>query len=199
MKTVVITGATQGIGLSISQILHKNGHEIIGISRNNDKDFPGIHYQADLSDKTEREKIFSLIGKKHGNSLWGIINNVGICNPNSLESLTAQEFEKTFELNVSTALELTKALVPFLKEKEGGSIINISSITACGTKDRSSYAVSKASLEALTTTWALEFAPYNIRVNAVAPGPTQTVLFDTANPEGSKSRNKAIGKDCYNR
>jgi NAD(P)-dependent dehydrogenase (short-subunit alcohol dehydrogenase family) len=82
-------------------------------------------------------------------------------------------------------VQATQAVLPGMREREFGRIVNISSVTVLGFPERTSYAATKAALVSFTRTWALELATTGITVNAIAPGPIETDMFRTNNPVGS--------------
>jgi len=98
------------------------------------------------------------------------------------------------DLNVRPALQLTQALLPGMKAAKFGRIINITSLVTRGLAYRSSYAAAKAALESITRTMAAELAGDGITANAIAPGPTETELFRTNNPQGSDGEARFLSK-----
>ena len=191
MKTFFITGCTRGIGLATSHYLKAQGHQVVGIARKQPKvAFPGTLYCAELSDSNETMSIFNKIKVEH--SIDGIINNIGNVNPMLLESMTMESFFEVMDLNLRPAIQATQVFLPTMKDRGWGRIVNIASRALLGKVGRSSYSAAKASLVALTRTWALEFAEYNITVNAVAPGPIQTEAFSKNYSAGSDEEMQLI-------
>src|SRR5260221_12107271 len=90
-------------------------------------------------------------------------------------------------LNLGTALALTQAVLPGLRAQGWGRIVNISSVSALGIVERTSYVAAKSALIGVTRAWALELATSGVTVNAVAPGPIETELYVAPNPPGSPS------------
>ena len=105
--------------------------------------------------------------------------------PASLEDTTIEHMERVLAVNVEAAMVCAQAALPAMKQAGCGRIVNISSRAALGKELRTAYAASKAALIGMTRTWALELAAFGITVNAVAPGPIRTSLFDQANPPDS--------------
>ncbi|WP_143437866.1 SDR family oxidoreductase, partial [Hydrocoleum sp. CS-953] len=116
----------------------------------------------------------------------GVVNNVGIAHPELLEEITLDNFDAVIDLNLRVAIQTVQAVVPLMKAKKWGRIVNLSSIAALGAQNRGTYAVSKAGMISLTRTWALELVKSGITVNAVAPGPIDTELFRYYYPSGSE-------------
>lgn len=188
---VLITGATQGIGLATSKLLSINGYQVVGIARNPLKDFPGELYTCDLSDKMATEKILQNIKEKYPQILH-IVNNVGIVARQPLEDVDLDTMSMVFDLNVRTAVQTTQAFLKDMKALQYGRIINLTSRALIGIKNLSSYTAAKSALLGLTKTWAVELAPYQITVNSVAPGPTETELFRKSHPVGSDAEKDVL-------
>lgn len=124
-----------------------------------------------------------------------IVNNAGVGGKRrSIEEIDEAIYDEMFDVQVKGAFFATQAVLPTMKAKNAGRIINISSIYAMGgNKNASHYAASKAALSGFTKSWARELAPFNIRVNAVAPGFILTEMTMASNPmEKIKEREKAM-------
>lgn len=188
---VLITGATQGIGLATSKLLNNNGYQVIGIARNNLQNFPGELYTCDLSDRIATDKVLDKIKERYPQILY-IINNVGVVARQPLEEVDLDTLSKVFDLNVRTAVQITQAFIEEMKALQYGRIINLTSRALIGIKHLSSYVAAKSALLGLTRTWAVEFAPYQITVNSVAPGPTETELFRKSHPVGSDAEKDVL-------
>ncbi len=189
--TYLVTGATKGIGLAISQRLAKDGCQVIGLARDvRIRDFPGKLVSCDLFDIAQTQQALASIAKEH--EIYGIVNNAGLALPQPLEELDLASFYQVMDLNVRTAILVTQALIAPMKERRAGSIVNIASRAIYGSRDRTAYSAAKSALIGCTRTWALEFAPFNINVNAVAPGPVETALFRKARPVGSEAERNVL-------
>ncbi len=183
-KTILITGASKGIGLAASHHLVKAGYQLIGIARHRPEGkFPGTFFPCDLSCAIETEGVLTEIAQLH--AIDGIVNNVGIALPQALVDIDLESLEAVYDVNVRAAVQVVQSFFRQMKERKWGRIVNISSRAIFGVAGRTSYAAAKSALIGCTRTWALELAPFGITVNAIAPGPIDTELFRTSRPLGS--------------
>ena len=173
-KTILITGATKGIGFATAMRLAKEGHTVIGIARNH-ADFPGILYLCDLLDIEATEQVFQKIHQKH--QIDCIINNVGFVLKTNYHEMSFEDYDCAMHLNLRPAIQGLKIFSEGMIARKFGRIVNISSRVVLGVADASGYAAAKAALIALTRCWAIELVKTGITVNAVAPGATNTEGF----------------------
>ena len=191
-RSVIITGASKGIGRAAAEGLAAAGWDVIGVARQSPANFPGQFVTADLSDPECTAKLASMLAER-GNVV-GIVNNVGIAKHELFESVNFADFSNVMDLNVRPALQLTQALLPGMRNARFGRIINVSSLVTRGLPFRTSYAAAKSALESLTRTMAVELAASGITANCVAPGPTETELFRENNPKGSEGEKRYLAK-----
>lgn len=181
--TILITGASRGIGLATAKHLADAGYAVVGTARHPPEEgFPGAFYAADLSDRRATDQILANISAEH--RIDGVVNNVGF---NVLEPLGAVEldnFWRVIDLNVRTTIQVTQAVLPGMRERRYGRIVNISSRAVLGRRQRTSYGAAKAGIIGMTRTWALELADEGITANVVSPGATDTEMFRKNNLEG---------------
>jgi 3-oxoacyl-[acyl-carrier protein] reductase len=183
-RTVLVSGATKGIGRALSEQLAATGHHVVGMSRTGDAGFPGTLYRVDLADRTATSTVLQEITAAH--VIEAVVNNVGLVMPQAAGDVTLDAMDAVLDLNVRTAIQLTQAALPQMRAQGWGRVVNITSlVTLGGVADRGVYAAAKAGLGSLTRVWALELATMGITVNAVAPGPTETELFRQNNPAGT--------------
>jgi 2-dehydro-3-deoxy-D-gluconate 5-dehydrogenase len=179
-KRALITGGSKGIGAAIAQTFAEAGADIGIIGR----DVPGLEKTKIAVEKFNRkcimieEDIFSIEGAKRAglkalelSAQWDIlVNNAGMAKIKPLLETTLDEWNDTFSINLRAVLLLSQIIVPQMIERKNGKIVNISSIGAFfGTPGLGAYAASKAALNQLTRTMAVEWGPYNIQVNAICP------------------------------
>lgn len=183
-KTVIVTGASKGIGAEIAKNLAEKGANVV-VNYNNSKNAAekvvaeisgklgkAISIKADV---TKVEEIATLF--KETINIYGkidvIVNNAGVYQFEPLEVITKEEFNRQFNSNVWSVLATSQQAVQYFKEK--GSIINISSIaTKKATPTTVLYTATKAAVDSITRVLSKELASKNIRVNAILPGPTTT-------------------------
>ena len=179
-KTVLVTGATSGIGFAVARAFFRDGAEVIITGRRQNvldeavsAIGPGVTgIRADASVLEELDVVFNHVDDR-GNGLDVLHANAGGGDFASIVDLTPESFDATFDTNVrGTVFTVHKAL-PYLHD--GSSVIVTGSTTSNGgTPSFGVYAASKAALKSFTRTWAIELAARGIRVNSIVPGPTET-------------------------
>lgn len=190
-RTFVVTGATKGIGRAVTERLCRQGHSVHGLARHDPgPDFPGRFHAVDLADRRAAGELFQELAAAH--SVDGLVNNVGLIRPAPLEEATLEDFDAVMDLNLRTALQAAQAFVPGMRLRGFGRVVNIASLVILGAPQRTAYAAAKSGMASFTRTWALELAADGVTVNAVAPGPTATELFEENNPEGSATRERYV-------
>ena len=187
---ILITGASKGIGFATAKMLADQGHQVVGLARTKPNNFPGAFHTIDLGCETARIALFNELASEH--KFDGLLNNVGLVNPAPIEDITLEHFDACIDINLRCSLQAAQAVVPHMKDKGHGRIVFTSSMVVAGVPFRTSYAASKSGMVSFTRSWALELATHGITVNSVAPGPVETELFNTNNPQGSESRARYI-------
>jgi 3-oxoacyl-[acyl-carrier protein] reductase len=191
MPTVIITGASRGIGLALSTRLAQHGANVIGLARTvRDIAFPGELIACDLADMAQTAAVLEQIQQRHDVD-W-VVNNAGIALPQPLEAIDMASFQAVMDLNVRAAVQVVQVFAAGMKARRHGRIVNLCSRAIFGSRERTSYAAAKSALVGCTRTWALELAPFNITVNAVAPGPVETELFRATRPVGGAEEQKIL-------
>lgn len=179
-RIMLITGAAGGIGRATVNLFIRRGWQVIGVDRQPFGDgFPesGKFIQADVSNPAELESIFTAV-KATSDNLDAVVNNAAYQIVKPLLETSAEEWDAVMASNLRSVFLGSKLAYPFLKNKGGGAIVNVSSVHAIATSPGiASYAASKGGLLALTRSMAIEFAPDNIRVNAILPGAVNTRML----------------------
>jgi NAD(P)-dependent dehydrogenase (short-subunit alcohol dehydrogenase family) len=177
-RTALVTGASGGIGRAIARALDAAGARICAHGRNRaaldalagELAHDPVLLTADLADPAAIQRLAADALEALG-GLDVLVNNAGIAGRMPVEELDAAFVDRILHTNLRGPLLLTAALVPALRERGGGSIVNVSSISGVlGTVPRSTYAASKGGLDAATRALANELGPDGIRVNSIAPG-----------------------------
>ena len=184
--TAVITGASKGIGLDLAQRLLEKGYSVISIARNAPEAFthPAFHtIKADLLDAEAVAGAAAEIAADH--EVTHFIHNAGLIWPNLVEEAKPDDLLGLTQLHLGSALTLTQAFLPAMKDRQFGRILFNGSRAALGVPTRTAYSATKAGMVGMARTWALELAPHGITVNVVAPGPVRTDNFWGIIPKGS--------------
>ena len=178
--TVLITGAAGGIGRATVAQFAGKGWRVIGVDRNPfGEGFPpdGLFIQADVS---RAEEISTIFEKAHQftDSLDALVNNAALQIAKPLLETTVEEWDAVMASNLRSVFLGVKLAHPLLKARGGGAVVNVSSVHAIQTSvNISAYAASKGGMLALTRAMAIEFAPDDIRVNAILPGAVDTPML----------------------
>ena len=186
-KVAAVTGGTRGIGYAIVKKYLENGAKVVLFgsraetvekalaslkAENQDWEVEGA-YPA-LSNAAEVAKAIEGVKEKYGR-LDILVNNAGVSDSTKVDSYEEGQFEKVMALNVSAIFHAVKPAVKIMKEQGGGCILNTSSmVSISGQPGGVAYPTSKFAVNGMTLSLARELGPYNIRVNAVAPGITKT-------------------------
>ncbi|MBU0726944.1 MAG: SDR family oxidoreductase [Alphaproteobacteria bacterium] len=190
-KVTLVTGASKGIGRAIADHLADQGHHIVAISRSAPGDgFRGDFFAADLSDAKDTADVLQRVTAQY--AIDNLVNNAGLIKAQTLENASLEAFDQMIALNLRSLLQCAQAVLPAMKQKKHGRIVNLGSRAALGKESRSIYGATKAAVVGFTRTWALELAPHGITVNCIAPGPIETELFREGNPPGSPQAEKLI-------
>lgn len=180
----IVTGASRGIGRALAERLAGAGHRVINLSRNDPgPEFPGLSWRVDLGNAAAARDVLQEITAEH--TVDNLVNNAALFRANPLEHIADPDFDEQVDLNLRAVILCTQAVVPGMRERGRGRIVNVGSRAALGKPGRSVYGATKAALAGLTRTWALELGADGITVNVVSPGPIATAMFEANNPPDS--------------
>lgn len=191
-RSIIVTGASRGIGFAAAEQLARQGWHVIGVARRAPAGFPGDFVELDLGDPAATATLADLFGGRP--EVLGIVNNVGAARGESFGEVAAADFAALLDVNLRPALQLTQALIPNMRAAGFGRVVMVTSLVTRGLPLRTSYAAAKAALESLARTVAIENAVHGITANAVAPGPTETELFRANNPPGSPGESRYLAQ-----
>ena len=179
-RTVLITGAAGGIGRATVQLFAEYGWRVIGVDRSDfGEPFPsdGLFIRSDISVGENLETIFQQAHAFTG-YLNALVNNAAVQVAKPLLQTSVEEWDAVLASNLRSVFLSVKLAHPLFKAAGGGAIVNVSSVHAIATSANiAAYAASKGGLLALTRAMAIEFAPDNIRVNAILPGAVDTPML----------------------
>jgi NAD(P)-dependent dehydrogenase (short-subunit alcohol dehydrogenase family) len=172
--TIIVTGASRGIGAAISAELDRRGFQVAALSRSGEA-LHGKGHRCDVTDETSLRKTISEIAAD--GKIVGLVNNAGSHKATRSTALSAQDFELTMRLNATAPMMACREVHPPLVRAGGGIIVNIGSFfDKLGVAENVAYCASKAAVGAITRCLAVEWARDNIRVLDVAPGYIETDL-----------------------
>ncbi len=187
-KTVLITGASRGIGRGIATVFAEHGANIIftyssSVDAANvlEKELQSIGvqakgYQSNAADFGQAQELIEKVLADFS-TIDVLINNAGITKDNLLMRISEDDFDKVIEVNLKSVFNLTKAVQRTMLKQRHGSIINMSSIVGVkGNSGQSNYAASKAGIIGFSKSIALELGSRNIRCNVIAPGFIETEM-----------------------
>lgn len=187
-KSVVVTGASAGMGKAIVKLFVQEGANVVAVARRKERldalveslsDMPGrlVAFAGDVSKKEDNEAMIDLAIKEFG-KLDVLVNNAGIMDDMAgIGDVTDEKYEKVMAVNVYGPMcAMRKAVNVFKEQGKGGNIINVASIGAMRTAAGVVYGASKAAIVAMTKNTAFMYVPDKIRCNAIAPGGINTEI-----------------------
>ena len=185
-KNIIITGASGGIGSSITKKLYEAGANILATGTREEKlnilkeNFANIKIlKFDISDHEKIEEFVNDATEKLGGSLDCIVNNAGITKDNLAIRMTMEEWSKVININLTSTFLMSKFAIKKMLKNKSGKIINITSVVGhTGNVGQSNYTASKAGIVAMSKSLAIEYAKKNINVNCISPGFISTAMTD---------------------
>ena len=191
-KVALVVGGAKGIGLAVAERLSVEGASVVFTGRRADeveaaaarigRDARGLVADAALQEDLHR--VVATVRETHGR-IDALVLNAGISEPATLRDGTPEHFDRHFAVNVRGAVFGLQAALSAMGR--GGSVVLMGSIAdAAGITPYGTYCATKAALRSYARTWTAELAPQGIRVNVVAPGPTDTAMMASV-PEGQRA------------
>ncbi|WP_446045451.1 SDR family NAD(P)-dependent oxidoreductase [Streptomyces olivaceus] len=191
-RVALITGATSGIGRAVAHRLARDGLVVVVSGRDRSRgekitediraqDGTAHFVAADLHDGTSAGRLAQRAAEVGGGHIDVLVHSAGAGILGPTEKTTESEFDQIFDINVKVPYLLTGHLAPAMAARGDGAIISVSSIASGrGIEGMAAYAASKAAIDQLTRSWAAEYGPHGVRVNAVVPGVTETPMIAPA-------------------
>ncbi|MFT5467865.1 MAG: NAD(P)-dependent dehydrogenase (short-subunit alcohol dehydrogenase family) [Verrucomicrobiales bacterium] len=187
-RVALVTGGSKGLGKAMARGFAEHGADVMICSRSESElqaakaeigDGLDVRVEYRVTDMVDRCEVKALAAEtieKLG-KVDILVNNAGSNSPEPIDVITDEAWDRILELNLSSVMVLTRALVPGMKERGWGRVIHISSVLGLGSKEaRNSYSATKAALIGFAKASALDLGPHGVTVNCIAPGPFLTDL-----------------------
>lgn len=198
-KTVVVTGASRGIGRAVSIYYAQNGFNVCICCRKNSEMLEKVRqeilnygveciaYTGDIGNFQKCETFFKLIAQSYS-KIDILVNNAGISHIGLLQDMSPDEWHNIVEANLTSVFNCCKLAIPIMLSRHAGKIINISSVWGCvGASTEVAYSATKGGINSFTKALAKELAPSNIQVNAIACGIIDTDMNGFLNDDELQS------------
>ncbi len=200
MKTIIVTGASSGIGEAIARKLANNDYQVVLVARNKEKlakitdeinkESPQMaaYFQVDVSDKTQVESMINQVKKDYG-TIYGYINNAGVMLSAEVTKGDIESWDQMIDVNIKGTLYGTSLVIPDMLENKSGHIINISSVSGHEvTKISTVYSATKFAVRAISQGLEKELAKTGVRITNISPGMVDTNL----SPDRHKMNRKPL-------
>ena len=185
-RSALVTGGSRGLGKAMARGFAECGAKVMICSRNEEElqsavreisnglDVEVRYVVTDMSKRDEVDALASAALEAFG-TVDILVNNAGVNTPQPIDEVTDEAWDRVLEINLTSIMRLTRALVPAMKAQRWGRVIHISSVLGVGSKPgRNAYSATKAALMGLAKASALDLGPFGITVNCIGPGPFLT-------------------------
>jgi NAD(P)-dependent dehydrogenase (short-subunit alcohol dehydrogenase family) len=185
-RVALVTGGNKGLGKAMARGFAEAGADVVIASRHGDElkaaldeilagtGRQGAYFVADMSVRGDADKLAKAALDKFGR-VDILVNNAGMNAPQAIDAIDDATWDRVVEVNLSSVMALTRALVPQMKERRWGRVVHVSSIMGQVSKERRNvYSATKAALIGMAKASALDLGPFGVTVNCVAPGPFLT-------------------------
>ena len=199
-KIALVTGGARGIGRAICEAMAEAGSSVAVADLREDDAADTAKAVGGMAVKMDVTNLASIAeGVAKVEEAWGgvdiLVNNAGIFNMASLDKITPEDYRRQYDVNVGGTIFACQVVVPLMKKRRGGSIINFSSQAGRrGEPNITLYCSTKAAVISVTQSLALELATDNIRVNAIAPGVIDTPMWEVVDAQFAAYENKPKGQ-----
>jgi 3-oxoacyl-[acyl-carrier protein] reductase len=176
VDTVVVTGASRGLGAHCALRLHEGGYRVIGLGRKESKNSP---FEMRVADVADHASVTSALDElRRDDSVYALINAAGIASMNLVLTTPPETVRRIVETNLIGTIFCCQAIAPAMVRHGSGRIINFSTLgVQLAIKGEAVYIASKAGVEGFSRAFAREMSPHGVTVNTIAPGPIETALI----------------------
>ena len=193
-KVAIVTGASSGIGKATAEELGRQGASVVVVARRRDEleavaaaiEADGGHavsFVADITQPVDLKRMVAAALERYGRLDYAV-NNAGATGRGAFMDIKVEDFDQTMNTNVRSVFLAMQAEIPAILQSGGGAIVNTASVGGLvGVPNLSSYVASKHAVVGLTKSVALEYATQGIRINAIAPGGTETAMISSGTKE----------------
>ena len=197
MRTILITGASGGIGSEIAKKFANSKNNVILVYNKNKKmiqtlkqGFKNCNLEIFQCDLTQTDQINSMVAKiiKTYKKIDCLVNCAGISKSQLIQDTTVKDYYDVFDTNLKSTIMLTSAVAKHMISEQNGKIVNISSVSTFGNIGQCNYSAAKCAIEGFTRTLAMESGRKNITVNCISPGMVDTDILKTIPEETLKMR-----------
>ena len=189
MNTALVTGAGRGIGLATARAFVGAGWKVLAL----DKDFSSFDLKEAERIEFDLRNLSGIRKLIEEKEIHTLVNNAGVLFCDEYGSIPASHKEEILAVNLEAPAALIEAVSVQMKKRRSGRIVNVGSVAAFTGHPDLWYGITKAGILNLTKAWARELGPHGVLVNAVAPGPTQTAMYDQL----PQSRKDGVMKSVY--
>ncbi|MBC6463475.1 3-oxoacyl-ACP reductase FabG [Actinomadura sp. HBU206391] len=185
-KVAVVTGAAQGIGAATARRFAEEGAKVAVVDLTTERAEATVAaitasgatahaYGCDVADRGAVGELFTRVAEELG-APHILVNNAGLTRDQLLFKMSGDDWDTVLAVNLTGAFNCSQAAQKYMVEQRYGKIVSLSSRSALGNRGQANYAAAKAGIQGLTATLAIELGPYNVNVNAVAPGYVATAM-----------------------
>ena len=194
-KVIIVSGASSGIGLEIANLFLKENYIVYGIGQRELNDVEFNYERVNICNFSECEKLVNMVIEKHG-KIDVLVNNAGMGISGPIEFTEIEDAKKLFDVNFFGAVNLTKCVLPSMRENRSGRIINVSSVASfVPIPFQVYYSASKSALDTFASGLRSEVKEFNIKVVNVHPGDVKT-NFTAVRKKARLEENNPYAKNC---